>query len=46
MVADPLCAGSKDRIFALAEENWADAASFDEVQVVEFDSKGEASPYE
>ncbi|TCA18552.1 ATP-binding protein [Rhizobium leguminosarum bv. viciae] len=47
MVADPLCAGSKDRIFALAEENWAeemDAASFDEAQVVEFDSTGEASP--
>jgi hypothetical protein len=44
---DPLCAHFKDRILARAEEGWAeeiDAASFDEAQVVELDSKGEASP--
>lgn len=45
MAADPLCAHFKDRILAVAEENWAqeiDADAFDEAQVVALDRSGEA----
>ncbi|EHJ93522.1 NACHT domain-containing protein [Vreelandella boliviensis] len=45
MAADPLCAHFKDRILAVAEENWAqeiDADAFDEVQAVALDRSGEA----
>lgn len=45
MAADPLCAHFKDRILAVAEENWAqeiDADAFDEAQAVALDRSGEA----
>jgi len=45
MAADPLCAHFKDRILAVAEENWAqeiDADVFDEAQAVALDRRGEA----
>ncbi|WP_209007931.1 hypothetical protein [Roseibium litorale] len=45
MAADPLCAHFKDRILAVAEENWAqeiDAGALDEAQVVALDRSGEA----
>ncbi|WOI53048.1 hypothetical protein [Parvularcula sp. LCG005] len=45
MAADPLCAHFKDRILAVAEENWAqeiDADAFDEAQAVALDQSGEA----
>ena len=45
MAADPLCAHFKDRILAVAEENWAeeiDADIFDEAQAVTLDRSGEA----
>ncbi len=45
MAADPLCAHFKDRILALADENWAqeiDAEVFDEAQAVALDRRGEA----
>ncbi|HHU0693060.1 NACHT domain-containing NTPase [Citrobacter sp. Marseille-Q3906] len=44
MARDPLCAHFKDRIFAVAEENWAqeiDAEVFDEEQVLKLDRSGE-----
>ena len=47
MAADPLCAHFKDRILAVAEENWAheiDANTFDEEQAVVLDRTGEAPP--
>lgn len=47
MAADPLCAHFKDRILAVAEENWAqeiDADAFDEPQAVALDRSGEAPP--
>ena len=45
MAADPLCEHFKDRILAVAEENWAqeiDADAFDEAQAVALDRSGEA----
>lgn len=45
MAADPLCVHFKDRILAVAEENWAheiDADAFDEAQAVALDRRGEA----
>ncbi len=45
MAADPLWAHFKDRILAVAEENWAqetDAEAFDEAQAVALDRSGEA----
>lgn len=45
MAADPLCAHFKDRILAVAEENWAqeiDANAFDDAQAVALDRSGEA----
>ncbi|AHY08746.1 NACHT domain-containing protein [Serratia plymuthica] len=45
MAADPLCAHFKDRILAVAAENWAqeiDADVFDELQAVALDRSGEA----
>ncbi|MEM9710313.1 MAG: ATP-binding protein [Pseudomonadota bacterium] len=45
MAADPLCVHFKDRILALAEENWAheiDANAYDEAQAVALDRSGEA----
>ncbi len=45
MAADPLCAHFKDRILAVAAENWAleiDADAFDEAQAVALDRSGEA----
>jgi len=45
MAADPLCAHFKDRILAVAEENWAqeiDAEAFDVAQAVALDRSGEA----
>ncbi|PLW79181.1 NACHT domain-containing protein [Cohaesibacter celericrescens] len=45
MAADPLCAHFKDRILAVAEENWAqeiDADAFDDAQAVALDRSGEA----
>jgi hypothetical protein len=45
MAADPLCAHFKDRILAVAAENWAleiDADAFDETQAVALDRSGEA----
>lgn len=47
MAADPLCEHFKDRIRAVAEENWAeeiDAEVLDEVQAVALDRSGEAPP--
>ncbi len=45
MATDPLCAHFKDRILAVAEENWAqeiDIDAFDEAQAVALDRSGEA----
>ncbi|MEP3892492.1 MAG: ATP-binding protein [Litorimonas sp.] len=45
MAADPLCVHFKDRILAVAEENWAqevDADAFDDAQAVALDRSGEA----
>ena len=45
MASDPLCAHFKDRIIAIAEENWVqeiDCDSFDEIQAVALDRNGEA----
>lgn len=45
MASDPLCAHFKERILAVAEENWAqegDADAFDEAQAVALDRRGEA----
>lgn len=45
MAADSLCAHFKDRILAVAEENWAqeiDSEAFDEAQAVALDRGGEA----
>ena len=45
MANDPLCSHSKDRIIAVAEENWAqqiDSVAFDETQAVALDKTGEA----
>ncbi|MDD2466881.1 MAG: hypothetical protein PHI97_23040 [Desulfobulbus sp.] len=45
MADDPLCAHFKDRILAVAEENWAqeiDSVAFDEAQAVALDKTGEA----
>ena len=47
MARDPLCAHFKDRILALAEENWAqeiDSVPFDEAQAITLDITGEAPP--
>lgn len=44
MAADPLCAHFKDRILAVAEENWAqeiDVRAFDEAQALKLDRSGE-----
>lgn len=45
MAKDPLCAHFKDRILAIAEENWAqeiDSIVFDDVQAISLDKTGEA----
>lgn len=45
MAADPLCVHFKDRILAVAEDNWAqeiDVAVFDEEQARSLDQSGEA----
>ncbi len=45
MASDPLCAHFKDRILAIAEENWAqeiDADVFSEARAVALDKAGEA----
>jgi len=45
MANDPLCVHFKDRIIAVAEENWAqeiDSVVFDETQAVALDKSGEA----
>ena len=45
MADDPLCAHFKDRILAVAEENWAqeiDSVAFNETQAVALDKTGEA----
>lgn len=45
MAADPLCEHFKDRILAVADENWAqeiDGDAFDEAQAVALDRTGEA----
>jgi hypothetical protein len=45
MASDPLCAHFKDRIIAVAEENWAleiDATSFSEEQLISINMTGEA----
>ena len=45
MASDPLCAHFKDRILAVAEENWAreiDSVAFEEAQSVALDKSGEA----
>ncbi len=45
MANDPLCAHFKDRIIAVAEENWAqeiDGDAFDHAQAVALDKTGEA----
>ena len=45
IAADPLCEHFKDRILAVAEENWAqeiDANAFDEAQAVALDRSSEA----
>ncbi len=45
MADDPLCAHFRDRILAVAEENWAqeiDSVAFDETQAVALDKTGEA----
>jgi hypothetical protein len=45
MARDPLCSHFKDRILAVAEENWAqevDSEAFDEIQAQALDRRGEA----
>jgi hypothetical protein len=45
MAADPICAHFKNRILAVAEENWAleiDSVAFDERQAIALDNTGEA----
>jgi len=45
MAADPLCGHFKDRLIAMADENWAqeiDAHAYDEQQAVALDKRGEA----
>lgn len=45
MGADPLCEHFKDRLIAMAEENWAqeiDAHAYDEQQAIALDKRGEA----
>lgn len=45
MAKDPLCAHFKDRILAIAEENWAqeiDSIAFDDTQAIALDKTGEA----
>ena len=47
MANDPLCAHFRDRILAVAEENWAqeiDSVPFDEAQAVALDRTHEAPP--
>ncbi|GAA5130832.1 hypothetical protein JIN84_05235 [Luteolibacter yonseiensis] len=47
MASDPVCAHFKDRIIALAEEQWAeeiDGIALDEEQVIALDKTGEAPP--
>ena len=47
MANDPLCAHFRDRILAVAEENWAqeiDSVPFDEAQAVALDKSCEAPP--
>ena len=45
MAADPLCEHFKDRLIAMADENWAqviDAHAYDEQQAIALDKRGEA----
>lgn len=45
MAKDPLCAHFKDRILAVAEENWAqeiDSIAFDDTQAIALDKTGES----
>lgn len=45
MAKDPFCAHFKDRILAVAEENWAqeiDSIAFDDTQAITLDKTGEA----
>ena len=45
MAADPLCEHFKDRLIAMADENWAqeiDAHAYDEQQAIALDKSGEA----
>lgn len=47
MAEDPLCADFRDRIIAVAEEQWAeevDATALDDAQAVALDKTGEAAP--
>jgi hypothetical protein len=47
MAEDPLCADFRDRIIAVAEEQWAeevDASALDDAQAVALDKTGEAAP--
>lgn len=47
MADDPLCAHFRDRIIAVAEEQWAeevDATALDDAQAVALDKAGEAAP--
>ncbi len=47
MGEDPLCADFRDRIIAVAEEQWAeevDATALDDAQAVALDKTGEAAP--
>jgi hypothetical protein len=47
MAEDPLCAEFRDRIIAVAEEQWAeevDATALDDAQAVTLDKTGEAAP--
>lgn len=47
MAEDPLCADFRDRIIAVAEEQWAeevDATPLDDAQAVAIDKTGEAAP--
>jgi len=47
MAEDPLCAEFRDRIIAVAEEQWAeevDATALDDAQAVALDKTGEAAP--
>lgn len=47
MASDPLCEHFRDRILAIAEENWAleiDADALDDAQAVDLDRRYEAAP--